>query len=236
MNILAVDTSASALTIAVKAGGRFEENTIRPNGMQHSEIIMPRIFDTLKDAGLEVKDLDLLVCTRGPGSFTGLRIGMSVLKGLAFGLGCPMVSVSTLEYHARTVSHFDGAVVSAVDARKDKYYLGVFECREGSCTRLMGDIDGNASDLSEALKPYDNVLVAGPDSRVFADILRKEFAFKNIVSECWNTISPGLALVELGLEKYEKDGADDIGQGPVYLRKSDAEIALEEKEKKHSAD
>jgi len=230
MNILAVDTSATELTLAVSAGNRFEENSIKPQGMKHSEIIMPRIFDILRDAGLEVRDLDLLVCTRGPGSFTGLRIGMAAMKGLSFGLSKPIASVSTLEYHARTVQHFDGAVVSAVDARKNKFYVSAFRCFEGTCTRLMDDTDGTVKDLATALGGYEKVLVVGPDKYVFAQMLFEEYPDKVFVTECEDTVSPGLALIKLGLEKYEKEGPDDIGQGPVYLRKSDAEIALEEKE------
>ena len=230
MNILAVDTSATELTLAVSAGNRFEENSIKPQGMKHSEIIMPRIFDILKDAGLQVADLDLLVCTRGPGSFTGLRIGMAAVKGLSFGLSKPIASVSTLEYHARTVQHFDGAVVSAVDARKNKFYVSAFRCFEGTCTRLMEDTDGTVRDLASALEAYDRVLVVGPDKLVFAQMLSEEYPYKVFVTECEDTVSPGLALIRLGLEKYEKEGPDDIGQGPVYLRKSDAEIAVEEKE------
>ena len=230
MNVLAVDTSATELTLAVSAGNRFEENSIKPQAMKHSEIIMPRIFSILSDAGLQVKDIDLLVCTRGPGSFTGLRIGMAAMKGLAFGLSKPLASVSTLEYHARTVLHFDGAVVSAVDARKNKYYVSAFLCYEGTCKRLMEDTDGTVKDLAKALEGYENVLVVGPDRQVFAQMLSEEYPDKSFCTECDQTLSPGLALVRLGMEKYEKDGSDDIGQGPVYLRKSDAEIALEEKE------
>ena len=230
MNVLAVDTSATELTLAVSAGNRFEENSIKPQAMKHSEIIMPRIFSILSDAGLQVKDLDLLVCTRGPGSFTGLRIGMAAMKGLAFGLSKPLASVSTLEYHARTVLHFDGAVISAVDARKNKFYVSAFRCYEGTCKRLMEDTDGTVKDLAKALEGYENVLVVGPDRQVFAQMLSEEYPDKNFCTECDQTLSPGLALVRLGMEKYEKDGPDDIGQGPVYLRKSDAEIALEEKE------
>ena len=230
MNILAVDTSATELTLAVSAGNKFEENSIKPQAMKHSEIIMPRIFSILGDAGLEIRDLDHLVCTRGPGSFTGLRIGMAAMKGLAFGLSKPLASVSTLEFHARTVQHFDGAVVSAVDARKNKFYVSVFRCNEGTCTRLMEDTDGTVKDLAKALEGYDNVLVVGPDKVAFAQMLSEEYPGRSFVTECEDTVSPGLALVRLGLEKYEKQGPDDIGQGPVYLRKSDAEIALEEKE------
>ncbi len=230
MNVLAVDTSATELTLAVSAGNKFEENSIKPQAMKHSEIIMPRIFSILSDAGLQVKDLDLLVCTRGPGSFTGLRIGMAAMKGLAFGLSKPLASVSTLEYHARTVLHFDGAVVSAVDARKNKFYVSAFLCYEGTCKRLMEDTDGTVKDLAKALEGYENVLVVGPDRQVFAQMLSEEYPDKSFCTECDQTLSPGLALVRLGMEKYENYGPDDIGQGPVYLRKSDAEIALEEKE------
>ena len=231
MNILAVDTASSTLTLAVRTDTRFEELNKQPQGMKHSEIIMPSIIELCESAGIRIQDLDLFVCTKGPGSFTGLRIGMAAVKGLAFGLGKPVASVSTLEYHAKCILDFDGAVVSVIDARKNKFYLGVFECREGMCRRIMEDIDGNAEDLADALSSYDNILVTGPDKNVFAPVLARVFTEKMITAECYETTSPGTALIELGLEKFDKLGPDDIGQGPVYLRKSDAEIALEEKQK-----
>jgi len=229
MNILAVDTAGSMLTVAVRTDTYFEEANLRPQGMRHSETIMPAIFDICRSCNTEIADIDLFVCTRGPGSFTGLRIGMATVKGLAFGLEKPVVSVSTLEYHAKSISHFDGCVIPAIDARKDKYYLGVFECREGECRRLMSDIDGTVDDLERYVDLYSSVLVAGPDREVFAGILKDKYPLKNITTECEYTVPKGVALIDLGLERYGTLGADDIGQGPVYLRKSDAEIALEEK-------
>ncbi len=234
MNILAVDTASSTLTLAVRTDTKFEELSKQPQGMKHSEIIMPSIMELCSESGITIQDLDLLVCTRGPGSFTGLRIGMAAVKGLAFGLGKPVSSVSTLEYHARCIQDFDGAVVSVIDARKNKFYLGVFECKEGNCSRVMQDIDGNAEDLTKALSGYESILVTGPDKNVFAPVLADLFPQKRITTECQETVSPGTALIELGLEKYETQGPDDIGQGPVYLRKSDAEIALEEKQRGES--
>lgn len=231
MNILAVDTASSTLTLAVRTATGFEELSKQPQGMKHSEIIMPSITELCTDAGIKIQDLDLFICTKGPGSFTGLRIGMAAVKGLAFGLGKPVASVSTLEYHAKCILDFDGAVVSVIDARKNKFYLGVFECREGICSRIKEDIDGNAEDLIQALAPYERILVTGPDKSVFAPVLAACCPDKEITTQCYETVSPGTALIELGLEKFERQGADDIGQGPVYLRKSDAEIALEEKEK-----
>ena len=230
MNILAVDTSAMQLLVALKKENKIEEHFSQSEGMKCSEIIMPQIINTCESAALQLRDLNLIVCTRGPGSFTGLRVGMSVCKGLSLGLGVPLVSVSTLEYFASQIRNFEGAVVSALDARQNKFYLGVFECKEDSCKRISEDMDAQAAGLRPILAGYDNILVVGPDSNAFAALLQQEEPEKLITTDAQWRVSPGTALIETGLHYFEKNGADSLAQGPFYIRKSNAEITREEGE------
>ncbi len=236
MNILVTDTSAQALTVALKTDSFFETRTSESRSLQHSERLVPTVTELCKDAGITTRDIDLLACTRGPGSFTGLRIGMAAFKGMAFALDKPLVSVSTLEVLAQCVPCFDGAIVTVIDAKKQRWYLAAFENNgsgDGVPGRLMPDTDGIEEDLRDVLKPYAKVLVTGPDAEAFAPRLQALFTDKTIITDRISHKAVSTALIQAALRKYETDGPDDIGQGPVYLRKSDAEIALEERLKKN---
>jgi tRNA threonylcarbamoyladenosine biosynthesis protein TsaB len=240
MNILVTDTSSQALTVAIYTDAFSEVRRSQGRSVQHSERLVPTVVELCKDAGLDTKDVDLLLCTRGPGSFTGLRIGMAAFKGMAFALDKPIVSVSTLEAYASCVEDFEGAIVSVLDAKKQRWYLAAFEsslAEDGSLKlkRLVPDTDGTEADLVSALAKYDKILVVGPDAKAFAEVLKNlystssELGYKQIFTSTMANEAIANAILKLGLKQYEAKGADDIGQGPVYLRKSDAELALEEK-------
>ena len=241
MNVLVCDTSSQALTTGLFTDTFKEVRTLQGRTVQHSERLVPTVIEMCNDAKIDTKDIDLLVCTRGPGSFTGLRIGMAAFKGMAFALGKPIVSVSTLEAYASCegcVSAFEGAVVPVIDAKKQRWYLAAFAKSnkrsngDESLSRLIPDTDGTEADLVGALSPYCNVLVTGPDAQAFAGMLTMSQCFKDkhIFVDTKANEAIATTLYELGIKQYETNGADDIGQGPVYLRKSDAEIALEEKQ------
>ncbi len=240
MNILVTDTSSQALTVAIFTDSFSETRRSQGKSVQHSEKLVPTVVELCKDANIDTKDIDLLMCTRGPGSFTGLRIGMAAFKGMAFALNKPIVSVSTLEAYASCVEGTEGAIVSVIDAKKQRWYLAAFEqsldnSGKSVLTRLTPDIDGTEADLISALKKYNKIQVVGPDAKAFADVLKNlysmssELGYKQIIANTMANEAISNAILELGLKKYETKGGDDIGQGPVYLRKSDAELALEEK-------
>lgn len=274
MNVLVCDTSSQALTVGLFTDGFKEVRTIGGRTVQHSERLVPTVVELCNDAGLDTKDIDLLVCTRGPGSFTGLRIGMAAFKGMAFALGKPIVSVSTLEAYASCVGAFDGAIVPVIDAKKKRWYLAAFETRpttsqpgasqskasragtsqpnasksgasqsgvlqsgasqsdtECGLLRIVPDTDGTEADLAEALAPYERILVTGPDAIAFKEVLSmaEPFKDKSVFVDTKANEAIATALYELGTKQFKEKGTDDVGQGPVYLRKSDAEIALDEK-------
>lgn len=229
MNILVTDTSTQALTVALKTDTFFETRTAEGRSIQHSERLMPIVKELCADAGITTGDIELLGCTRGPGSFTGLRIGMAAFKGMAYALGKPLVSVSTLETMAHCIPYFDGAIVTVIDAKKQRWYLGAFESSKDGLVRLMPDTDGNQADLVAPLGKYSRILVTGPDAKAFSEVLRSTFPDKDILVDSISYKAISSALIEAAVSQYEHFGADDIGQGPVYLRKSDAEVALEER-------
>ncbi len=232
MNVLLADTSTQILSIALLTETSYEERLVNGN-FSHSEDLLPEIEALIKRAGITLSDLELLIVTKGPGSFTGLRIGMASMKGIASALSIPLVSVPTLDAIAEAVGIYPGAVLSVIDARKKKFYLSMK--RNGET--VIADRDGNAADIIDALKAEKMpVLVTGPDALLFSEkVAEIDDAIPLLVDpEAPRNISR--ALLSLGLEKYRMKGADDIGEGPVYIRRSDAEEALEKKMKERERD
>lgn len=223
MNVLAICTFDETLQITVSSDKGMDSRIIK-TGLKHSENLMPQIMKLLEENDLLLKDLNLLCCTRGPGSFTGLRIGMAALKGLSFGLSIPLVSVPTLEVLAKKQSYFDGAVAAVLDAKKERFYAAVFENGE----RKTLDLDCPSQELASKLKDYERALICGANCKEYANEVASLCpSTKILINE--ETQFLGDALIELAQKQYEAKGADDIGQGPTYIRKSDAEVAMEER-------
>lgn len=221
MNVLAVDTSGKELTVALKTDNSYQEY-IADLGMKHSESLLPTILDLCKKAEITSKEINRLVCTRGPGSFTGLRIGMACLKGIQTAIGCPLVSISTLEIMAFPFKDLDLPVVVALDARKKRFYLGVY--KEGKA--LCPDLDGSEEDIAELLKAYNKVIVTGPAADLFYPKLKDLNLNLSIIKDSLPIRNIGQAMMILSEDRKP----DHIGQGPVYIRKSDAEIMREERD------
>ncbi|POG20347.1 tRNA (adenosine(37)-N6)-threonylcarbamoyltransferase complex dimerization subunit type 1 TsaB [Aeromonas veronii] len=139
MKILAVDTATEACSAALLVGdklfSRWEEAP-----RDHTRKILPMVQAVLEDAGISLSDLDAIAFGRGPGSFTGVRIGISVAQGLAFGAGVPLIGISTLAAMAQCAYRVDGAqqVLTAIDARMNEVYFGRYEMIDGRM-QLVGD-------------------------------------------------------------------------------------------------
>ena len=152
MKILALETSAKAVSAAVSENGRILASGYQDTGLTHSRTLMPIVEHILKNTDLKLSDMDAIAVAAGPGSFTGIRIGVSAAKGLAFAADRPAVGVSTLAAMARNVAFCDGLVVCAMDARRQQIYNALFESRDGSLTRLSPDRAIALAELAEELK------------------------------------------------------------------------------------
>ena len=118
MRILALETSAKAVSAAITEDGRVLASGYQDTGLTHSRTLMPIVEHLLKNTGMALKDCGAVAVAAGPGSFTGIRIGVSAAKGLAFGAELPAAGVSTLAAMARNVSFWEGLAVCAMDARR----------------------------------------------------------------------------------------------------------------------
>lgn len=129
MKILALETSAKSVSVAVTENGVPLASSYQNTGLTHSRTLMPLLDAMLTSSGLELQDMDALAVAAGPGSFTGLRIGVSALKGLAWAAEKPCCGVSTLEAMARNLAHMDALIVCAMDARRNQVYNALFRAR-----------------------------------------------------------------------------------------------------------
>ena len=150
MKILAFDGTAKAATVAVSDGDRILGLYTVDNGLTQSELLMPMAENLLSSLKLKFSDIELFATSVGPGSFTGVRIGVSLVKGLAFGRSIPCVGVSTIEALAENLKGLKGILVPCMDARRGQVYTGIF--KDGA--RLMEDRCMMLDDLIPMLYEY----------------------------------------------------------------------------------
>ena len=224
MKILALETSAKAVSAAVVENGKVLCSGYQDTGLTHSRTLMPIVEHILKNTDLTMADMDAVAVAAGPGSFTGIRIGVSAAKGLAFAVDKPAVGVSTLAAMARNVAFTDGLVVCAMDARRSQIYNALFEAKGGQLTRLTEDRAIALADLAEEMKddPRPKTIV-GDGARLCFDFLQNagipcRLAPAHLVMQ--NAMS-----VALEAEVLAADGGLTSAQElqPVYLRPAQAE-------------
>ena len=151
MKILALETSAKAVSAAVTEDGRVLASGYQDTGLTHSRTLMPIVEHLLRNTGLTVADCDAIAVAAGPGSFTGIRIGVAAAKGLAFAADKPAAAVSTLAAMARNVAFADGLVICAMDARRSQIYNALFLAENGALTRLTPDRAVGLEELAREL-------------------------------------------------------------------------------------
>lgn len=230
MRILALETAAKAVSAAVTEDGKVLAAAYQDTGLTHSRTLMPLVELLLRNTGLTPADLDAVAVSAGPGSFTGVRIGVSAAKGLAWAADKPCAAVSTLAALARNVAFMDGLVVCAMDARRQQVYNALFEAKNGRLTRLTEDRAIALSGLAEELRgdPRPKTIL-GDGGKLCYDFLTEagipcRLAPAHLVKE--NAVS-----VALEAEELAKNGGLVSAQelAPVYLRPPQAERLRTEK-------
>ena len=233
MKILALETSAKAVSAAVTEDGRVLASGFQDTGLTHSRTLMPVVEHILKNADLTMADIGAVAVAVGPGSFTGIRIGVSAAKGLAFAASIPAVGVSTLAAMARNAAFADGLVVCAMDARRNQVYNALFEARDGRLTRLTPDRAVGLDELSEELRgdPRPKIVV-GDGGGLCAEAL-------TAAGVACRLAPPHLVMqsaVTVALEAEEAAGHGGLVSAqellPVYLRPPQAERLRREKGRK----
>ena len=223
MKLLALETSAKAASCAVLEDGAPLASAWQCTGLTHSGTLLPMVEDLLKNSGLALGDMDALAAAAGPGSFTGLRIGIAAVKGLAWAAELPCVPVSTLEAMAWPLAHLEGTVACAMDARRQQVYHAVFRASGGALERLRADcavsLEEAASGLADLPGP---VTVVGDGAALLHGFLQE----RGIPSRMapghlrWQSaVGVGLAAMAL----WPEGAVHAQALKPNYLRLSQAE-------------
>ncbi len=152
MRILALETSAVCASVAVTEDEKLIAQSFQRSGLTHSATLMPMVSDLLKNAGLRLEDMDAIAVAAGPGSFTGVRIGVAAAKGLAWPGDKPCAPCSTLESMAWPLAHLDGEICAVMDARRNQVYAARFLAEGGKLTRLSEDGAVSLDGLAEQAK------------------------------------------------------------------------------------
>ena len=233
MKILALDTTAKTAAIAIADGEKLIASATLNTPGTHSVTVLPVVDSLLKGSSLTVKDIDMFACSAGPGSFTGVRIGVALVKGLAFGTGKPCVGVSSLEALARNLLPVDGIICPVMDARRDQLYNAIFSCKNGKLTRITEDRLVTAAELKAELEGYeDKIYFVGDGCGVAAkQIIGDDASGKlNVAPELYRWQN-GYSVAQTALSLWETGSAKgedmtkytDAALSPVYLRASQAE-------------
>ena len=222
MNILALDCAVSRISLAVKTDSKFISTTY-DIGMRQSEILVPSIDEILKKAEISAADLNATVLTIGPGSFTGLRLGISALKAIELAFGVPVYGVSSLEAYAYPYKNFGLPLLSCIDANKDKFYA----CLTKGSQTLLKDDDYEIENIISAVKDFDKLCICGPDAKKLCEILSSKIADKKeyLVPEVTSQTAESLVKIAEELIEKKAEPLKDF-DGPVYLRASEAELKL----------
>ena len=233
MLILAFETSAKAASVALLEEGKLLGESYQNTGLTHSQTLMVMAEDLLKQCGKTVDDITAVAVAEGPGSFTGVRIGVAAAKGFAWGKNIPCYGTSTLEAMAESLGVFEGYVCPVMDARRSQVYNALFYVNHGTITRVKEDRAIALADLSQELQSLESpIFLVGDGS---------DLTYKSLSGEITNLVLPpehrkhqratGVAILAA-----KKQAAGEAGDGaalqPNYLRLSQAERERLEKEKK----
>ncbi len=218
MLLLSVDSSAVTASAALTEDGRVIKSEFINKGLTHSETLLPLIENVMK--GCAYKRLDAIAVTAGPGSFTGVRIGVATVKGLAFPCDIPCISVSTLEAIAYNFTDENAVICAVMDARRMQFYNALFKVENGRVTRLCEDRAISIEALREELKAYENVIIAGDGAELCFNNLNLENIALAAEDKRWQN---GVG-VSKAAENKKTIKAEALM--PVYLRLSQAEREL----------
>ncbi len=221
MNILAVDTTTSICAVGVCRGERLLAETIVDCGRTHTERLVMTVDWVLSETSLSLDDLDALAVTVGPGSFTGLRVGVAAMKGLALGKRLPLVPVPTLDAMTRLGAFHDGCVCPVLDAKMGEVFGAVYRFAEGKRTKATEDLVVPVEQLLEHVE--DTTTFLGDGTAVYGDRIRAGVRHARFApSLCAVPRASAVALEAAALlEQGVSTNPSEVA--PVYLRKSQAE-------------
>ncbi|MDQ0232850.1 tRNA (adenosine(37)-N6)-threonylcarbamoyltransferase complex dimerization subunit type 1 TsaB [Metabacillus malikii] len=229
MKALAIDTTNLVLGVALLDNEKVIGEYITNLKKNHSVRAMPAIEALLNDCDVNPSELEKIVVATGPGSYTGVRIGVSIAKTLAWSLHIPIVGVSSLEVLAANGRYFNGVISPLFDARRGQVYTGLYEYNEGKLITLNEDCNLLLTDWLEKLKGSgQKVLFLGNDVSIHKDVIQEILGEKAVIGHMTlNNPRPS----ELGVLGLPKEAVDVHSLVPNYIRLAEAEAKWLEQQK-----
>ena len=231
MRVLAVDTSSNVATVAVMENDLLLGEYILNHKKTHSQKIMPMIEQLLSDLELTANDIDIFAAAVGPGSFTGLRIGVATVKALAHAVGKRVVSVGTLEALAYNVPQCEHIIVPIMDARRNNIFTASYIWDEGF--KEVGEPEGiTIEECVEACGNFLETVFVGDGAIIHKDYIVEKLGDKAIFPHGAVLNSRASSVAAIAMERAKRGETQSyLEMKPYYIKKSQAEKELEEKEK-----
>lgn len=232
MIVLGIESATPVAGVAVVNGDIILAERMINNQRTHSVNLLPMIKAAIEEAGITPGDLDGIAVSSGPGSFTGLRIGMSTAKTLAQVWGLPLVGVSTLDSLAYPLTGLKDLICPVLNARKNEVYASIYDCSGGFPDRIHGPVAVSPEELAATLGKYHRgVTFLGDGVPVYGKVLQSLVA-QSSFAPATASFPRGAGVAELGIIELRKGGGmDPLQLIPGYIRLSEAEVKWLEKQK-----
>ena len=229
MKILAIDTSSNICSVSILEDNKLLIEKHNDDQKTHSQKLMPLIDETLREVNLQLSDINLLACCQGPGSFTGIRIGISTVKAFADVKNIPIIGVTSLESLAYNIKT-EGLIASIIDAKHDNVYFALYELKNNSYNLICNPISDNINNVIKILKQYSNkITFVGDGSIVHKELLDAKFNNCSFASDLEN-IQTSISVALAAYDKFNNSSYEPtFTLSPIYLKKSQAEINLDAK-------
>ena len=233
MKILSIDCSATPCSAAISENGKIISSCFSNVKQTHSQTLMPLVQSVLKQALCDIKEIEGFAVSAGPGSFTGVRIGISAVKGLAAAHKLPCAAVSTLRAMAENYSDTECVVCAVMDARCNQVYNALFKISEGEITRLCDDrallCDELANEVKTLAAQGNRIIVVGDGAEVFYPFVAETENVK--IADGQRRFQNAVGVASAARERFEKNEILTPEElQPVYLRLPQAERELKRKE------
>lgn len=221
MRILAIDTTTKFLTLAIYDNGRIAEYNLE-TGNKLSSLLVPTIKRALEALGLSPSDIDYFAAGIGPGSFTGIRLGLSAIKGFSFALSKPIIGVPTLDALAMNAPSGDKRIITAIDAKRGLVYFCAYKYKNGKLTKMIPYSLLDKNDLYRNIKPFSVIL--GDALNLYRDDIKSNFGEVLFLDkDTWypkahNIVSLALKGIQQG--RY----SDNFKINPIYLYPKECQI------------
>lgn len=227
MKILSIDTSSNICSVAILENTTLIKKIELDSGLTHSENLMPMIKQILEETNLHLSDINLFVCDKGPGSFTGIRIGVATVKAFSDSLNIPTIGISSLEALAYNVQN-DGLICSLIDAKNSNVYYSLYKLENNNYTLLEDFSADHIDTVIELLKKYDGQITFVGDGAICnKEKILSSFATNSIFAQDDKNKLDSYTLGLAGFNSYLNKKQEPCL--PLYLRKPQAERMLEQK-------